>query len=119
MPQKHPLAVILIALLMTIAEAPAIADTFSAEDFQRVEGDYIIAPPEASTEMEFGLIVTGSAEKRICEKLAAPEAEDICTGGKRKDHPTDMQCVVFDGDFMGSLGYTLKTGQTAAGSVVC
>lgn len=119
MPFKRALAVILSALLMSTGAAPATADTFSAEDFEKIEGDYIIAPPEGDTEMEFGLIITGSAAQRIYEQLAAPEAEDLCTGGTRKDHPTGMQCVSFDSEFMCSLGYTLKKGQTTPGPMVC
>lgn len=119
MPSKHALAALLIAFLMSAGVVPVTADTVSADDFRKIDGDYIIAPPEGGTEVEFGLIINGSAAKEVYDRLAAPETEDVCTGGTRKDHPTGMQCVKFDKEFMCSLGYTLKSGRTTPGPLIC
>ena len=90
-----------------------------AADFRKIDGDYTIATPDGGKELEFGLIVTGDAAKRLYDGLAVKAIKDLCTGGRRKDHPTGMQCIKDGNEFTCSLGYKLKSGQTTPGPLSC
>lgn len=90
-----------------------------AADFRKVDGEYTIATPDGGKELEFGLIIRGDAAKRLYDKLSVAAVKDLCTGGRRKDHPSGMQCIKDGNEFTCSLGYGLKSGQTTPGPLTC
>lgn len=90
-----------------------------AQDFRKIDGDYTIAKPDGGNQLEFGLIITGEAAKKLYGALPVAASKDVCTGGTRKDHPTGMQCIKDGKDFTCSLGYQLKSGRTTSGPLTC
>ena len=90
-----------------------------AAELKKIEGEYIVAPRDGQSDVEFGLIVRGQAAKEIYAQLPVKEKPDDCTGGLQKSDPKGMYCIKDNNEYMCSLGYVLKTRAVTAGPLTC
>lgn len=112
------------ALALALIAAPALAGEpaeYPLEGYA-IHGGAVLADPDpaAPEGTHLHVVMTGAAAQAFYDALAAPEAEDACTGGRLKQAPTGITCLALpDGTAECFFAIDLRDGTLGPAGIVC
>ena len=105
---------VLLATALSVVGCSALA-----QEYKKIDGDYIFTIGGAKSLVELGFIIRGQAAKELYATMPFKAKADACTGGVKKADLKGFFCIKEKSGFTCSLGIVLKTREVTAGPLSC